>query len=74
MLIPDKKMDAGNLNLRMDSKTAKKLDWLARVSSWPKSMIVRVLIRKAQPRDLAIPDEDAMLLPKKPKNDLKNEP
>ena len=60
----NKQMDAGNLNLRMDSKTAKKLDWLAKVSDWPKSMIVRILIRKAQPRDLAIPDEDAMLTEK----------
>jgi len=49
----------GNLNIRMDTKTAKKLEWLRRVSHWPKSMIVRLLIGKAQPSDLAVSDEDA---------------
>lgn len=53
-----------NLNIRIDGVTAKKLDWLAKLSSWPKSMVVRVLIRKAQPRDVGIPDEDAMLTEK----------
>lgn len=54
-----RQMDS-NLNIRMDTKTAKKLEWLSRVSHWPKSMIVRLLIGKAQPSDLAVSTEDAL--------------
>ena len=49
-------MDAPNLNIRMDKATGKKLNWLSEISHWPKSMIVRLLIRKAEPSDLGLND------------------
>ena len=54
ILYENRQMDAQNLNIRMDSKTSRHLEWLSRVTHWPRSMIVRLIIRKTRPEDLGV--------------------